>query len=146
VRGAAVREIGVPHERVAGARPELHAAQTPRARLLVQERQVRVVVGMVGRHPLVDAVPEVFLDAMAAAVVLELARAGPHVLQRDPASDELHRRMHLHVCRVLVHRLLRAEPEVEALERHRVAFEEAPQEREDGRRERERAARSRAGP
>ena len=131
----------MPQEDVALPRTEARQRKPERARLLVHPAQEFGVVLVVVGLGATAAEPQELLDPVAALVVLQLARSLAHVLERDPAADELHRRAQEHVCRVLVHVLLGADGEDEALERHRRAFEELLEER-TGARDEQHVARS----
>src|SRR5262249_27895061 len=117
VGAATVSQVCRPDQDVALAREEARRRELTLLGATAQVFVVRAELRVSRRLPLVAAVEEELREAVRALVVLELAAPGCHVLECDPARHQLHRRADAYEGGVLVHRLLGAAVEGQALVR-----------------------------
>src|SRR5262249_4831777 len=123
-RAAAVHQTGRPEQNVTlpweeslQSQPRLFGARMQRCGELLR---LRVIV----RHPEMIASEQEVRQGVAAHVILQLARPGLDIFQRDPRSDKLQRRIDANERGVLVNPLLRAVIKTERLESERRPFKD----------------------
>ena len=80
-------------------------------------------------HPFLAAAKNIIRRAVAADIILQFAYSWLHLFEGQPGRGEMHNiGIDLHIGRILVHRLLRAVPEMETLKGFRFVFKNRGQE------------------